>query len=68
MDFDACYPCFNRFAALLGEFRSHVIDVKPVTDCQCVTARSKIAGVKPEVTLCIPVALEKTSGLELEGG
>nr|WP_325180148.1 hypothetical protein [uncultured Oscillibacter sp.] len=68
MDFDACYPCFNRFAVLLGEFRSHVIDVKLVTDCQCVTARSKIAGVKLEVIPCIRAALEKTSGLELEGG
>ncbi len=67
MDFDACYPCFNRFAALLGEFWSHVIDVK-VTDCQHVTARPKIAGVKPEVIPCIRAALEKTSGLELEGG
>ena len=87
---DVWYPCFDRFAELLGhknslvrnraiailatnarwdregkfdalldEFLSHIIDVKPITARQCVAALPEVAEAKPELIPRIRAALEQ---------
>ena len=49
----------NRFAAILPEFLSHIMDEKPITARQCIKALTQVGQAKPQYIPRITEALRE---------